>query len=302
MYMEHAQIINDSKTIEVCLGKISSITGMPLNLIKRKIKEENQNLKLIKIFSSWLLVCNLKFSEKESSEHLGEDANTVSYFLGTHFSLLEDTSDEGDKYRTLCRQLRKLYTEEKAFFEKDIPTKYEYPDIDQGRKMYLDKNQHCDSFADSVLAVVASHARYSKEVIVSTCRKRIVVYARYVFIRIMKNAFPKISLQHLGSYLGDKDHATVLNALRNHENLMQTKDHECVSLFISSNEDCMILPTAFAGYPSTFARIEQFLQSENIPRDKIESIKNEMITRFLNQYVFKKSEVQLIFSACGIVL
>ena len=47
---------------------------------------------------------------------------------------------------------------------------------------------------------------------------RVVVDLRRIFFKFVRNKFPQLSLAFIGSYL-NKDHATVLHALRSYDNL-----------------------------------------------------------------------------------
>lgn len=56
----------------------------------------------------------------------------------------------------------------------------------------------------------------------SESRKRPVVDARYIAMRIIKDNVPAITLKAIGSIFSNRDHSTVLNAFKQCEELIQT--------------------------------------------------------------------------------
>lgn len=77
-------------------------------------------------------------------------------------------------------------------------------------------------------------------------RKRDLLWPRYCFYRIVKDNFKKVSLTYIGSFVGDKDHASVLHGLRQFEMLNKYEDfmliyNDCVDAcgtITSSLQDC----------------------------------------------------------------
>jgi len=59
-------------------------------------------------------------------------------------------------------------------------------------------------------------------------RLRDVVEGRYCFYKIVKDNYQSVSLNIIGSFVGGKDHASVLNGLRKFDELIRYKDFTCL--------------------------------------------------------------------------
>lgn len=58
----------------------------------------------------------------------------------------------------------------------------------------------------------------------SKSRCHVIVNKRAFMYTYLKTMHPGYSLLTIGSFFGNKDHATVLNGLRRHKNMIETKD------------------------------------------------------------------------------
>jgi len=57
------------------------------------------------------------------------------------------------------------------------------------------------------------------------------IFPRYFFCAFIRKNIPeKVSLAKLGSMLGGKDHSTIINALKNHNLLIETNDPKYLDL------------------------------------------------------------------------
>ena len=67
-----------------------------------------------------------------------------------------------------------------------------------------------------IFNILEQELNLKREEIVSSSRKLEIIDARKIFSKICKDNLPKITLSEIGSYIGNKDHATIYNALKNH--------------------------------------------------------------------------------------
>lgn len=73
-----------------------------------------------------------------------------------------------------------------------------------------------------ILDAVADHLKIPKNLILSKTRKREVVIARHITMWLYKK-HTKYTLKMIGEMIGDNDHTTVLHAIRNVNNMIDTK-------------------------------------------------------------------------------
>ena len=77
------------------------------------------------------------------------------------------------------------------------------------------------SFIDTIINIVAAENRCPVELMLSPTRKREIVEARQMAMKMAKE-FTTASLQLIGNEVGGKDHATVLHACKTVDNLCDT--------------------------------------------------------------------------------
>jgi len=92
-----------------------------------------------------------------------------------------------------------------------------------------------------ILSILEQELNLKKEQIISSSRKIDVIDARKIFSKICKDNLPKITLSEIGLYIGGKDHATIHNALKNHNshygiNVSYTKKFDSVNYKFLTNE------------------------------------------------------------------
>ena len=80
-----------------------------------------------------------------------------------------------------------------------------------------------------ILKVVSNHTGFSEQQICMKTRKREIVEARQMAMKLTKDN-SKLSLATIGSMIGSKDHATVLHACKTIANLLET-DKDICSLY-----------------------------------------------------------------------
>lgn len=92
-----------------------------------------------------------------------------------------------------------------------------------------------------ILSILEQELNLKKEQIISSSRKIDVIDARKIFSKICKDNLPKITLSEIGFYIGGKDHATIHNALKNHNshygiNVSYTKKFDDVNYKFLTNK------------------------------------------------------------------
>jgi hypothetical protein len=92
---------------------------------------------------------------------------------------------------------------------------------------------------DKLLNIISSFYSQPKTLLLSTCRKRELVVARQMFCYIAKFNMPNITLKEIGSFLGGRDHSTVIHGIRTAGDLIETnkqfrKEYEKLETFILS--------------------------------------------------------------------
>ncbi|MDR1666872.1 MAG: chromosomal replication initiator protein DnaA [Bacteroidales bacterium] len=88
----------------------------------------------------------------------------------------------------------------------------------------LTKRTKHEMSVDYILQTVSDYYNMEREEVLSNTRKREIVQARQVAMYLSKH-FTKTSLKSIGVQLGDKDHATVLHAIKTVNNLKETDRH-----------------------------------------------------------------------------
>jgi chromosomal replication initiator protein len=74
-----------------------------------------------------------------------------------------------------------------------------------------------------ILQVVANETFVSVDMVTSKCRDKELVDARNIYSKIMKDKFD-FPLKEIGNILGGRDHTTIINNIRNFNNLYQYND------------------------------------------------------------------------------
>ncbi|MDD4848752.1 MAG: helix-turn-helix domain-containing protein, partial [Bacteroidales bacterium] len=100
--------------------------------------------------------------------------------------------------------------------------------IDLARKM-IDKfviNTSKEVSIDYIQKVVCDYFNINIDLLNSTKRQRPIVQARQLVMYFAKE-YTKSSLANIGNYCGQRDHATVLHALRTVNNLRETDKQFC---------------------------------------------------------------------------
>lgn len=74
-----------------------------------------------------------------------------------------------------------------------------------------------------ILEVVAKETLVSTAMVISKCREKELVDARNIYSKIMKDRYD-IPLKEIGNILGGRDHTTIINNIRNFNNLYRYND------------------------------------------------------------------------------
>lgn len=85
-------------------------------------------------------------------------------------------------------------------------------------------------YRSNCIDIICYEFDIEKSDLLSKSRKRLLVELRHMlFSYIKKNT--TYSLAHIGSFFGDRDHATVLHGLKSHNNKLDTKDKMYILLY-----------------------------------------------------------------------
>lgn len=76
---------------------------------------------------------------------------------------------------------------------------------------------------EEILQIISEECDVSLPEIISRCRKKEVVNARFIFCTVMKKHF-KYSLTRIGNIVG-RDHTTVIHAIREFNNRYENEDY-----------------------------------------------------------------------------
>jgi nicotinate-nucleotide adenylyltransferase len=76
---------------------------------------------------------------------------------------------------------------------------------------------------DVIFEILEQELKLNYEEIISSSRKLDVIDARKIFSKICKDNLPKITLTEIGSFIGNRDHSTICNALKNHDSHYDNK-------------------------------------------------------------------------------
>ena len=82
--------------------------------------------------------------------------------------------------------------------------------------------QETEVSMDTIIQTVCEYFNITREMLLSSSRKRQIVQARQIAMYECRNLIPNCSLSTIGSALGGKDHATVLHACTTVQDLMST--------------------------------------------------------------------------------
>ena len=99
---------------------------------------------------------------------------------------------------------------------------YIYPGIDKmNLPKYLKGTMGMTKM--DILQVVATETHVTVDMILSKCREKELVDARNIYSKIMKDRFD-FPLKEIGNILGGRDHTTIINNVKNFNNLYKYND------------------------------------------------------------------------------
>jgi len=115
----------------------------------------------------------------------------------------------------------------KMVLHKQDTSHYAAVGMDENAQFYEDYKLDHRLTLDNLLDIISQFYRESKRDIISPCRVKSLVICRQVFCFFSKSYIPNITLKKIGLFLGGRDHSTVINSLRNHENdMLYTKGYK----------------------------------------------------------------------------
>ena len=94
--------------------------------------------------------------------------------------------------------------------------------------------------ANVILNEVASHYETSIKALSGNRRPAALVYCRQLFCYWVKRHYPQVGLKELGSFLGGRDHTTVIHSIHTFDNLIHTNSRvptELSTMFSATQED-----------------------------------------------------------------
>ncbi len=89
-------------------------------------------------------------------------------------------------------------------------------------KDIISKNKNQELTPDFIIHVVSEHMNIPYDDIISSKRTSDIATARQIAMYLCRKYFEHVSLQQVGSYLGGRDHSTVLNGVEKIKKLMAT--------------------------------------------------------------------------------
>jgi len=117
--------------------------------------------------------------------------------------------------------------ENRMVLHKQDTSHYAAVGMDENAQFYEDYKLDHRLTLDNLLDIISQFYRESKRGIISPCRVKSLVICRQVFCFFSKSYIPNITLKKIGLFLGGRDHSTVINSLRNHENdMLYTKGYK----------------------------------------------------------------------------
>ncbi|MDG1950806.1 MAG: helix-turn-helix domain-containing protein [bacterium] len=127
---------------------------------------------------------------------------------------------------------------------------------------------------DLLCTIVEAQYGIDREEFLAKSRKREYVNFRRILMVIIKK-HTKESLASIGSHLGKKDHATVLHAIRTHEQLM-VENHK--TRMPVNKEYADMFATIYSEYLSSLDSTFDKVALRNVLLSKIETIKKQVAT------------------------
>lgn len=127
---------------------------------------------------------------------------------------------------------------------------------------------------DLLCTIVEAQYGIGREDFLANCRKRELVNFRRILMVILKK-HTKESLASIGSHMGGKDHATVLHAIRTHEQLMVENQKTKMPV---NKEYADMFATIYSEYLSSLDSTFDKLALRNVLMSKIETMKTQVAT------------------------
>ena len=146
---------------------------------------------------------------------------------------------------------------------------------------------------DWLCTIVESQYGVDREVFLAKNRKREYVNFRRILMVILKKHTDE-SLASIGAHMRGKDHATVLHAIRTHEQLMVGSQKTKMPV---NKEYADLFATIYSEYLSTIDNTFDKVALRNVLMVKIETMKNQVATidkqlEELNSYKQAAAEVE----------
>jgi len=125
---------------------------------------------------------------------------------------------------------------------------------------------------DMLCSIIESNYGVKREDFLSKCRKRELVNYRRILMVILKK-HTKESLASIVRHLGGKDHATVLHAVRTHENLMIENQKTCIPV---EKEYAEMFAVVYSEYLVSLDSTLDKISLKNVLLTKIETMKKQV--------------------------
>lgn len=298
--IEHLEKQSNQATYYLHL--IAEKTGLPCSLIASPVSGMSDDIKRAKILYSWILEEKVDLSPFEIVYFVGEQENTVRYFIERHLYLMKvkQIDQEGVAYFAICEKIFPGCGKTKKFPK--VTHDHSFDVVLKIEPRPFKDTQKSEIFvAQFVFEVITESMGITKERLLIKSRITELVWGRHIFMAIMKSFFPDISLSSIGLYLDGRDHATVLYGLRQHSSRLESKDHEYLSMYVPIYKKCRKdAPIGSSDFPCTVEGICNFLSEKQVSFNQIRMVKESLTAKLQTSYVFSIAEISQVFARIGI--
>jgi hypothetical protein len=164
------------------------------------------------------------------------DPSTISSLCKKHWADTERIKNVKEKLEHLVEwgQVEKIETQKSIGVKSGVVKTYKYVLKETSPSLYSSLGvdsvvgwQKIGSMKgrirfDKLLNIISSFYSQPKLLILSNCRRREFVVPRQMFCYIAKFNMPNITLKEIGSFLGGRDHSTVIHGIKTAGDLIET--------------------------------------------------------------------------------
>lgn len=301
------------KRATMYINKIAKSIKVEEVVILSASKKSTPTVYYAKVFFTWLIQDRLDVSFRD----IGWFINFPSQeFVGKHAEILSSTNySNRNKYGDIHKKLLSLIDNVSL---KNIPILkselfdtpadlaiYVNPDIkNYTKKLRVFPPQsseiHKFAVANFILNRICERISVSREKLTSKLRFEELVYGRYVFMKIMKEFFPLMTLYELGTFCGITDHATARRGIEFFTSYFEKAKYR--RIYMSVYESCMVSfqESGLYIFPPTIEGLTNSLKEHGCNPEFIENVKTKLVESFIANHKFSKLELSNIVNDLGL--